>query len=87
MRTISEREYRAVVTKDADVVNSFLALGESYKLLLVAVGNIGNVDLQALFVPRIAEVSYALSIHDYIELIWTAIIAHTRGDCSLTSCC
>ena len=73
---ISGREDRVVVTKDADFVNSFLLSGEPPKLLLVSVGNDSNSDLEALLVPRISEISEALSVYDYVELSRTAIVAH-----------
>ena len=46
---ISKVDYRIVITKDVDFVNSHLVKGEPYKLLLVATGNIKNTDLLLLF--------------------------------------
>ena len=65
-----------VVTKDADFVRSFLLSREPRKLLLLSVGNTSNADLEALLIPRISEITAALSVYDYLELTRTAIIAH-----------
>ncbi len=59
------REGRIVITKDADFVNSFLISGRPPKLLLISVGNISNDELEALFLPRIAEITASFSEYDY----------------------
>jgi predicted nuclease of predicted toxin-antitoxin system len=74
---ISAREHRAVVTKDADFVNSILLSRKPYKLLLISTGNINNADLEALFVPQISTIAAAFATFDYIELTRTALIFHT----------
>ena len=74
---ISAREHRAVVTKDADFVNSILLSHKPYKLLLISAGNINNADLEALFVPQISTIAAAFVTFDYIELTRTALIFHT----------
>jgi predicted nuclease of predicted toxin-antitoxin system len=74
--TIADREGRTVVTKDSDFVNSFLLSGKPRKLLLVSVGNTSNANLEALIMPRLAEISSTLLAHDYVELTKTAIIVH-----------
>ena len=73
---ISMREYRVVITKDADFVNSFLLMRKPYKLLLISTGNIKNADLEALFVPQISAIATAFATYDYIELTRTALIFH-----------
>lgn len=76
INTLSERESRVVVTKDADFVNSFLISGSPRKLLLVSVGNITNADLEALLVPRVPEIARTFCEYDFVELTRTAIIVH-----------
>ena len=52
----ADREQSVVVSKDADFVNSHLLHGKPAKLLLISVGNICNRDLEALFMPHLAEI-------------------------------
>ena len=42
---LADREKRAVVTKDADFVDSHVLRGQPAKLLLISTGNISNRDL------------------------------------------
>lgn len=42
--------------RDADFVNSFLLLGEPGKLLMIATGNITNVDLEGLLLPAMPAI-------------------------------
>ncbi len=42
---LADREQRAVVTKDADFVDSHVLRGQPAKLLLISTGNISNRDL------------------------------------------
>ena len=44
---VANREQRAVVTKDADFVDSHVLHARPAKLLLVSTGNISNRDLEA----------------------------------------
>lgn len=45
INALSESEQRIVITKDADFVDSFLLVGQPYKLLLISTGNITNAEL------------------------------------------
>lgn len=74
---LSIQDRRAVITKDADFVNSFLIAKKPYKLLLVSTGNITNANLEALLVPNIPGIATAFQTCDYIELTHTALIFHT----------
>src|SRR5436309_5107 len=56
INALSLRESRVVITKDADFVNSFLLVGQPYKLLVISTGNITNLKLEALFVPNIPAI-------------------------------
>jgi predicted nuclease of predicted toxin-antitoxin system len=76
INTLSLRESRVVITKDADFVNSFLLVGLPYKLLVISTGNIANADLEALFVPSIPGIVAALQTNSYIELTRTTLIIH-----------
>lgn len=60
INTVAERDSRVVITKDADFVNSFLLIRRPPKLLLVSTGNIGNQELEALFLRELARLSAAL---------------------------
>ena len=65
---IADREQRAVVTKDADFVDSHLLRGRPAKLLLISTGNISNRDLEALMVPVIPDIIRELQMHSFLEL-------------------
>jgi predicted nuclease of predicted toxin-antitoxin system len=76
INTLSLRESRIVITKDADFVNSHLLVGQPYKLLLISTGNITNTALEALFVPNIPLIVTALQANNYAELTRTTLIIH-----------
>ena len=73
---ISEIGRRAVITKDADFVNSLLISRKPYKLLLVSTGNISNKELEGIFMKNLPAIVSALTNFDYIELIRTSLIEH-----------
>jgi predicted nuclease of predicted toxin-antitoxin system len=76
INALSLRERWVVITKDADFVNSYLLLGQPYKLLVISTGNITNTELEALFVPNIPAIVAALQTTSYIELTRTTLIIH-----------
>lgn len=76
INALSVREQRAVVTKDADFVDSFLLSGQPYKLLLVSTGNVTNAALEALILPRLAQIEAALQTFSYVELTRTMLVLH-----------
>jgi predicted nuclease of predicted toxin-antitoxin system len=65
---IAERDQRAVVTKDADFVDSHLLRARPAKLLLISTGNISNRDLEALLVPLIPDIVREFQAHSFLEL-------------------
>jgi predicted nuclease of predicted toxin-antitoxin system len=65
---VADREQRAVVTEDADFVDSHLLHTRPAKLLLVSTGNISNRDLQALMVPLIPDVVRQFQTHAFLEI-------------------
>ena len=74
---LSARDLRVVITKDTDFVNSFLLSDRPHKLLLIATGNIGNADLEDLFVAQIPTIAKAFESYDYLELTHTNLIFHS----------
>src|SRR5713226_7110917 len=68
LNDIADREQRAVVTKDADFVDSHLLRGRPAKLLLISTGNISNRDLEALVAPLIPDIVREFQAHSFLEL-------------------
>src|SRR5437764_14056769 len=68
VNAVADREQRAVVTKDADFVDSHLLRGRPAKLLLISTGNISNRDLEALLVPLIPDIVREFQAHSFLEL-------------------
>lgn len=73
---IAEREYRIVVTKDDDFVQSHLIFGRPEKLLLVATGNIGNTELEILLRKNLASIIQALDGGKFVEIDREALTIH-----------
>jgi predicted nuclease of predicted toxin-antitoxin system len=71
---LADQEQRVVVSKDADFVDTHLLRGRPPKLLLVSTSNISNRDLEALFVPLIAEMIREFQIHSFLELGRSGVI-------------
>ncbi len=65
-----------VVSKDSDFVDSFLIQGKPYKLLLLATGNINNIELEQLFFKFFDKIASLFESHSFIELNRTLIIIH-----------
>lgn len=74
---LSVHDRRAVITKDADFVDSFLLFHRPYKLLLVSTGNIANTDLETLLVSQMPVIATAFVTNDYLELTRTALVFHS----------
>lgn len=66
--SIAMNEQRVVVTKDDDFVQSHLIAGRPEKLLLVATGNIGNAELEALLRNNLAQIENALQTGCFVEI-------------------
>jgi predicted nuclease of predicted toxin-antitoxin system len=70
----ADREQRAIVTKDADFVNSHVLHAKPAKLLLVSTGNISNRELEQLMTPLIPHIVQSFQTHSFLELGRTGII-------------
>ena len=65
---LADREFRVVVTKDADFVDSHLLCGRPAKLLLVSTGNVTNRELESLLVPLLPGIVREFGAHAFLEL-------------------
>lgn len=65
---VADREGRAVVTKDADFVDSHALHGRPAKLLLISTGNLTNAELEALMVPLIPTIMREFQANAFLEL-------------------
>lgn len=74
--SIAEKDQRVVVTKDDDFVQSHLIAGRPGKLLLVATGNIGNTELEALLRNNLARIEQALQSGSFVEIDRLKLTAH-----------
>jgi predicted nuclease of predicted toxin-antitoxin system len=70
----ADREQRAVITKDADFVDSHILRGRPAKLLLISAGNITNKELEALMAPLIPDIVREFQTNTFVELGRTGII-------------
>ena len=64
----ADREQRAVVTKDADFVDSHTLHGRPAKLLLISTGNFSNSDLEALMLPLVPSIVREFRTCAFLEL-------------------
>lgn len=76
INSISEKEQRIVVSKDADFIESLLISEKPYKLLYIATGNISNKELQKLFKNNMDDIERAFSSYRLIELTPSSLIIH-----------
>jgi len=74
---LSEQEKRALITKDADFVNSLLISSRPYKLLLISMDNISNNDLEALFMPQLSKIVEIFHENRFLELNRDLRIIHS----------
>ena len=65
---LADREQRAVISKDADFVDSHILLGRPTKLLLISTGHISNQQLEVLMVPLISAIAREFAVHSFLEL-------------------
>lgn len=73
---IADAEGRIVITKDNDFVQSFWLRNQPQRLLLIATGNIGNVELCRLIAAALPAMVDAFGSARYLELSYNAIIIH-----------
>ncbi len=66
---------RMVVTKDSDFVQSFMLTGQP-ALLLIATGNIGNVELEGLLHRNMPAIEQAFGSCRYLEITRSTLIVH-----------
>ena len=64
----ADREGRAVISKDADFVDSHLLRGRPAKLLLISTGNIANRELESLLVPLLPILVLEFQTHWFLEV-------------------
>jgi predicted nuclease of predicted toxin-antitoxin system len=73
---LSIQEERIVITKDYDFVNSFMAVQQPYKLLLVTTGNIKNQELERIFSDNLQTLVDLFQTYSYIEMDSGSIVVH-----------
>jgi predicted nuclease of predicted toxin-antitoxin system len=66
--SIADEQQRAVITKEADFVDSHTLNGRPAKLLLVSTGNLSNAELEALMVPLIPSIVHEFQTNSFLEL-------------------
>lgn len=71
---LADREERALITKDADFVDSYTLQGHPAKLLLISTGNISNSALESLLRPMIPLIVEEFNVHSFLELGRTELI-------------
>lgn len=71
---LADAEQRAVVTKDADFVDTHVLHGRPAKLLLISTGNLSNAALQSLLQPLITRIAQELQTHSFIELDASGVV-------------
>jgi predicted nuclease of predicted toxin-antitoxin system len=74
LTSLADREDRALITKDADFVDSHMLQGRPGKLLLVSTGNISNAGLELLLKPLIPLIIEEFKAHSFLELGRTDLI-------------
>lgn len=73
---IADAEDRIVVSKDRDFRDSHLLRGTPRRLLVVATGNISNVELVELFAENLATVTAALGRANLVEIRAGQLVVH-----------
>jgi len=73
---LAERENRIVVTKDDDFVQSFLVSERPRQLLLIATGNITNLELEQIIRSNLTEIVGLFERHRFIELGRETLVVH-----------
>src|SRR5262249_23644861 len=71
---LADGEQRAVVSKDADFVDSHVLHARPAKLLLISTGNISDRDLEALMLPLIPGIVREFQTHSFLELGRSGIV-------------
>ena len=74
--TLADQEDRVVVTKDNDFVQSFLVNDQPYRLLLIATGNISNVELEQRIAANLDKIIQAFEQYRFVELGQKVLVIH-----------
>ena len=73
---IADSDGRAVVTKDADFVSSFMLVRKPRRLVLVSVGNTTNDDLEQRLFAELPGIVRAVSDSGFVELTSAGLVVH-----------
>ncbi len=73
---LSVTERYILVTKDSDFVDSVDLQKKPWQLLLVSTGNIGNSELETLFLANIEQILKGFDSSDFLEINRTSVIFH-----------
>lgn len=73
---LAEQDERVVITKDDDFVQSFLLSGRPSKLLLIATGNISNLELEKMIRTNLSMIVEALATSHFVEIGRNAMVIH-----------
>ena len=73
---LADRDGRAVVTKDADFVNSFVIANRPRCLVLVSVGNTSNDELERRLLRALDTIVDVLRGPGFVELTATGVVIH-----------
>lgn len=65
---VADREGRAVVTRDANFVDTHILRGRPAKLLLISTGNASNRELEEFLVPPIPDIVRGFRTHSFLEV-------------------
>jgi predicted nuclease of predicted toxin-antitoxin system len=74
---LAARDGRVVVTKDADFIESFILHHQPEKLLVIATGNISNVELERVLLPHLPTIALAFETADFIEVTRFGVMVHS----------
>ena len=74
LTSLADGENRALITKDADFVDSHTLQDRPAKLLLISTGNISNAALESLLKPLIPMIIEEFKAHSFLELRRTDLI-------------
>jgi predicted nuclease of predicted toxin-antitoxin system len=76
LNDVALREQRIVVSKDSDFVASLLVTGHPARLLLVATGNISNVELESLVRANLPAIEASFAGCRFLELGRESLLVH-----------
>ena len=75
--SLADHENRVIITKDADFVNNYWFSYKPNRLLLIATGNISNLELESLISSNLSTIIDLLSTSPaFCEITRNTIISH-----------